>query len=90
MLDADGKVDMNAGGNPIKFPMDVTAALSMNTTTANAGSSPNSSASAGGSSPSGSASSSAPSASQTNGAASKAASTALLGLGLVAAAFLAL
>ena len=89
MLDADGKVDMNAGGNPIKFPMDVTAALSMNTTTANAGSSPNSSAS-GGSSPSGSASSSAPTASQTNGAASKAASTALLGLGLVAAAFLAL
>jgi len=94
VLGASGKVDMSAGGNPIKFPMDITAALnnagSSNSSsgTANAGSAPSSSAATSASasaSPSGS-----PAAQSANGAGRTLASGALIGAAVIAASFLAL
>lgn len=86
-LSADGAVDMSAGGNPIKFPMDITTALNAasagNATTGNAGSSPSSSSAS-------SSASSTPTASQntTNGARGTFVSGGLLSVVVLAASFL--
>ena len=96
VLTADGKVDMNANGNPIMFPTDVAAAV-------NNGASASSALSSAGISPSASvpvnaapaASSASAAASQTsapaaNGARGTAVSSALLGAGFLVATFFAL
>lgn len=81
---------MSAGGNPIKFPMDITAALSAtgSSGSANAASAPAASGSASSSAATTSASTTA--APTTNGARGTVVSTALLGVAVVAASFLAL
>ncbi|GJE87211.1 hypothetical protein PsYK624_032940 [Phanerochaete sordida] len=90
-LSADGKVDMSAGGNPIKFPMDVTSALNNagNGSAVNAGAAPSASApSSDSASPS--ASTSATPSQMANGAGRSLASGAVVGVAVLAASLLAL
>ena len=90
VLGADGKVDMSAGGNPIKFPQDITAALSASSSNTSASSSGSAgSAASTGSATSASASGS-PSATGTSGAGRTLASGAIVGAAVVVASFLAL
>lgn len=91
VLGADGKVDMSAGGNPIKFPQDITAALNGaaagNSSTGAAAAAPAVSSSAAASS---SSSAAAAPTGATNGARGTIVSSGLLGVAVLAASLLAL
>lgn len=90
VLSADGKVDMSAGGNPIVFPMDVTAVINNAASASSASSAPAASGSSTASAGAAGSSASTTPAGNTNGARGTAVSTALLGAGFLAATFLAL
>ena len=97
IMGADGKIDMSAGGNPIKFPEDIAATLRSGNNAAQSDASsssssaaPSSTASSSSASSSSSGSSAAASPTQTNGARHVAASGALIGAVAVVASLLAL
>ncbi|EKM55394.1 uncharacterized protein PHACADRAFT_255995 [Phanerochaete carnosa HHB-10118-sp] len=92
VIGSTGAIDMSAGGNPIKFPMDITSAINnagSGSPSSSAGSAPSSSAPASSASASASASPS-PAAGKSNGAGRTLASSALVGVAVIAASFLAL
>lgn len=81
VVGADGKIDMSAGGNPIKFPVDVTAALNNNSS---------SSAPSSGASSTSASTTASPTSQVTNGAGRTLASSAIVGAAVFATFFLAL
>lgn len=90
VLGEDGKVDMSAGGNPIKFPMDVSAAINnAGSGSANAGAAPPAAATSASATTSASASAT-PASQMANGAGRSLASGAVVGAAVLAASFLAL
>lgn len=88
ILSADGTVDMSANGNPIKFPIDITTALSATSNSAPASSSASGAASA--SSASATPASTDAASRTANSASSTFASSALVTVAVLAATFLSL